>query len=68
MVGRRGEEEALLVSCQNVRGHDEEHDGQAEQEAVEPDFAEAAQAAPAPRRLPFHLQDSEQVHGRVIYL
>lgn len=68
VVGRRGEEEALLVSCQNVRSHDEEHDGQAEQEAVEPDLAEAAQGVPAPWQLPFHLQDCKQVHGRVVHL
>lgn len=68
VVGWRGEEEALLVSCQNVRSHDEEHDGQTEQEAIEADLAEAAQGAPAPWRLPFHLQDCKQVHGRVIHL
>jgi len=68
VVGGRGEEETLLVTGQNVRSHDEEHDGQAEQEAVEPDLAEAAQRAPAPRRLPLHLQDCEQVHGRVVHL
>lgn len=68
MVGRRGEKEALLIPCQNVRSHDEEHDSQAEKEAVEPDLAEAAQGAPAPRQLPFHLQDCKQVHGRVVHL
>lgn len=68
MVGWRCEEEALFVSCENVRSHDEEHDGQAKQEAIEPDLTEAAQGAPAPRWLPFHLQDCKQVHGRVIHL
>lgn len=68
VVGRRGEQEALLVSCEDVGSHDEEHDGHPEQEAVEPDLAEAAQGAPTPRRLPFHLQDRKQVHGRVVHL
>lgn len=68
VVRRRGEQEALLVSRQDVRRHDEERDGQAEQEAVEPDLAEAGQRAPSPRQLPLHLQDGEQVHGRVVHL
>lgn len=68
VVRRRGEEEALLVSCQNVRSRDKKHDGQSEQEAVEPDPAEAWQGAPALRRLPFHFQDRKQVHGGVIHL
>lgn len=68
VVGWRSEEETLLVSCQNIWSHDEEHDGQTKQEAIESDLAEAAQGAPAPRRLPFHLQHCKQVHGCVIHL
>ena len=66
--GGRGEEEALLVPSQDVRGHDEERDGQAEHEAVQTDPAEAAQRAPAPRQLPLQLHDGEQVHRRVVHL
>lgn len=68
VVGRWGEEKAFLVSCQNVWGHDEKHDGQTEKETVEADFAKAAQSAPALRRFSLDLQDGEQIHGRVVHL
>lgn len=68
VVRRRGEEEALLVSRQNVRSRDKKHDSQPEQEAVDPDPAEAGQAAPALRGVPLHFQDGKQVHGGVVHL
>lgn len=59
VVRRWSEKEALLVSRQNVRSRDKKHDRQPEQEAVDPDPADAAQRAPALRRFPFHFQDSK---------
>lgn len=59
VVRRWSEKEALLVSRQNVRSRDKKHDRQPEEEAVDPDPADAAQRAPALRRFPFHFQDSK---------
>lgn len=68
VVRRWGEKEPLLVPRQNVRSRNKEHDCQPEQEAVDSDPADAAQAAPALRRFPFHFQDGKQVHGGVVHL
>lgn len=68
MVRRRREQQTFLVPRQDVGRHDEEDDGHAEEDTVEAELAEAAQACAAPRGLSLHLQDGEETDGRLVHL
>lgn len=67
IMERRGDQELLAGSREDVRGHHQGHDYQSKDEAASLPLPEPEEPAPALVRLGPHFEDSQQVHLLTIH-